>query len=82
LFKRKPKRDKVIIRDGSTNSMTLVHGGGIVGGPIDGESRGGNERGDGDVGVDEGGVGVGGVDEVGVETGAKVGDGTDVVISL
>ncbi len=55
--------------------MTLADRDGAVGGPVEGESRGDNEGG-------EGGVGVGGVDEVGVETGAKMGAGADVVISL
>jgi hypothetical protein len=82
-YKRNPKRDRVIIGDGSTNSMTLADDG-AVGGPVEGESRGDNEGGDGDVGADEGGVDACGVDEVGVETGAKMGAGagTDVVISL
>jgi hypothetical protein len=74
-YKRNPKRDRAIIGDGSTNSMTLADRDGAVGGPVEGESRGDNEGG-------EGGVGVGGVDEVGVETGAKMGAGADVVISL
>ncbi len=83
-YTRKPKRDRAILGDGSTNSMTLADGGGGVGGPVEGESRGDNEGGDGDVGADEGGVDACGVDEVGVETGAKMGAGagTDVVISL
>jgi hypothetical protein len=68
-YKRNPKRDRAIIGDGSTNSMTLADGDGAVGGPVEGESRGDNE---------------GGEDEVGVETGAKMGAGAgaDVVISL
>jgi len=83
-YKRNPKRDRVIIGDGSTNPMTLADADGGVGGPVEGESRGDNEGGDGDVGADEGGVGAGGVDEVGVEMGAKMGAGAgaDVVISL
>jgi hypothetical protein len=83
-YKRNPKRDRVIIGDGSTNPMILADCDGGIGGPVEGESRGDNEGGDGDVGADEGGVGAGGVDEVGVETGAKMGAGAgaDVVISL
>jgi hypothetical protein len=83
-YKRNPKRDRAIIGDGSTNSMTLADRDGAIGGPVEGESRGDNEGGDGDVGAGEGGVGAGGVDEVGVETGAKMGAGAgaDVVISL
>jgi hypothetical protein len=82
-YKRNPKRDRAVIGDGSTNSMTPADGGGAVEGPVEGESMGDNEGGDGDVGADEGGVVEGGVDEVGVETGAKVGAGAgaDVVIS-
>jgi hypothetical protein len=74
------KRDREIIRDGSTNSMTPTAGAGAV---ERGESMGDNEGGDGDVGADKGGVVEGGVDEVGVKTGAKmgVGAGADVVIS-
>ncbi len=79
-YKKNPRRDREIIRDGSTNSMTPADCGGAV---ERGESMGDNEGGDGDVGADEGGVVEGGVDEVGVETGEKMGAGAgaDVVIS-
>jgi hypothetical protein len=95
-YKRNPRRDRAVIGDGITNSMTPADGGGAVEGPVEGESMGDNEGGDGDVGADKGGVvegevdeggegrvDEGGVDEVGVETGAKVGAGAgaDVVIS-
>ncbi len=58
-YKRKPKSDREIIRDGSTNSMTPADGGGAdsggaVEGPVEGE---------------------GGVEKVGVERGAKIGAG-------
>jgi len=78
--KMNPKRDREIIRDGGTNSMTPADDGGAV---ERGESMGDNEGGDGDVGADEGGVVEGGVDDIGVETGAKMsaGAGADVVIS-
>jgi hypothetical protein len=74
-YKKNRKRDREIIRDGSTNSMTPVDGAGAV---EQGESMGDNEGGDGDVGADKGGV-----VEVGVKTGAKmgVGAGADVAIS-
>jgi hypothetical protein len=79
-YKKNRKRDREIIRDGSTNSMTPADG---VGAVERGESMGDNEGGDGDVGADKGGVVEGEVDEVGVKTGAKmgVGAGADVVIS-
>jgi len=79
-YKKNRKRDREIIRDGSTNSMTPAAGAGAV---ERGESMGDNEGGDGDVGADKGGVVEGGVDEVGVKTGAKmgVGAGANVVIS-
>ncbi len=69
-YKRKPKSDRQIIRDGSTNSMT----------PAD---RGGAGGADG-CGAVEGPVeGEGGVEKVGVATGAKMGAGAgaDPVIS-
>jgi hypothetical protein len=71
-YKRNPKRDRAVIGDGSTNSMTPADGGGADGGGPDSG------------GAVEGPVeGEGGVEKVGVETGAKMGAGAgaDAVIS-
>jgi hypothetical protein len=69
-YKRKPKSDRQIIRDGSTNSMT----------PAD---RGGAGGADSGGAVEFPVEGEGGVEKVGVETGAKMGAGAgaDPVIS-
>jgi hypothetical protein len=77
-YKRKPKSNRQIIRDGSTNSMTPADRGG-AGGPDSGGAGGPDS-----CGAVEGPVeGEGGVEKVGVETGAKMGAGAgpDPVIS-